>query len=73
MEILSSHSGEPICVNDVSRLLGISHSSASQHLKILKTMNCIRENKRGCHVYYDLNIKKMHEYKDLIDETFLYV
>lgn len=71
--ILSSHSREPICVNDISRLLGISQSSASQHLRILKTMNCVREKKRGCHVFYALNVKKMHEYKELIDETFLYV
>jgi len=71
IKILSSQMEDAICVNDVSRMLGISQPSASQHLKILKIMDLIKESKEGSHVYYTLNLSKMYEYKKLIDDTFI--
>jgi len=42
-------------VNSLQRLLGISHSSVSQHLAILRTHHLVRERRQGRHVYYALS------------------
>jgi len=71
LKILSSHMAESLCVGDVSGLLNISQPLASQHLKVLKTAGLIEENKKGSRVYYTVNMERMHEAKDLIDDTFI--
>ena len=43
-----------LCVNDLSDMLKISHSSVSQHLAILRSQGLIKEQKAGRFVFYRL-------------------
>jgi DNA-binding transcriptional ArsR family regulator len=43
-----------LCVNDLSEMLKISHSSVSQHLAILRSQSLIKEQKAGRFVFYRL-------------------
>lgn len=41
-------------VNGLQRALGISHSSVSQHLAVLRAHRVVTERREGRHVYYRL-------------------
>lgn len=41
-------------VNSLQQILGISHSSVSQNLAILRAHHLVRERRQGRHVYYSL-------------------
>lgn len=41
-------------VNDISKNLSISQSRVSQHLKILKFHQIVKEKREGKHVYYSI-------------------
>lgn len=41
-------------VNEISKTIGISQSRASQHLKILKFHQLVKERREGKHVYYSI-------------------
>lgn len=41
-------------VNGLQALLGISHSSVSQHLSILRAQKAVKKRKEGNHVFYSL-------------------
>ena len=47
------HHGE-MDVNSLQQILGISHSSVSQNLAILRAHHLVRERRQGRHVYYSL-------------------
>lgn len=44
-----------LCVSDISNLMGISMSLASQHLKILEITKLLTREKEGRTVYFKLN------------------
>ncbi|WP_093793979.1 ArsR/SmtB family transcription factor [Sporomusa acidovorans] len=46
---------EVFCVSDVAQQLGISQPAASQHIKILKNVGILEENRRGFRVFYTIN------------------
>jgi len=52
--LVELHQGE-MDVNALQRLLGISHSSVSQHLAILRAHHLVKERRQGRHVYYSLS------------------
>jgi DNA-binding transcriptional ArsR family regulator len=52
--LVELHQGE-MDVNALQRLLGISHSSFSQHLAILRAHHLVKERRQGRHVYYSLS------------------
>ena len=53
--ILLHLSREERCVSDLARLVGISESAVSQHLRLLRTLRLVRPRKEGRHVFYALD------------------
>ncbi len=49
------------CVCDLAAVLGISASSVSQHLRILRTLRWVRNRKQGRLVYYSLDDQHIQE------------
>jgi DNA-binding transcriptional ArsR family regulator len=47
-------SGE-LDVNSLQQALGISHSSVSQHLAVLRSHRLVQERREGRHVFYSLS------------------
>lgn len=59
--LIELHAGERD-VNGLQELLGISHSSVSQNLAILRAHHLVRERRQGRHVYYSLTNPEMAEW-----------
>ena len=64
--------GEEICVNDIARLFKISRPAISHHLKVLRTAELLKSEKRGKEIYYSVNrsyclevMSTMHEFISL--------
>ena len=49
-------------VNTLQKLLGISHSSVSQNLAILRAHHLVKERRQGRHVYYSLTNAEFAEW-----------
>jgi DNA-binding transcriptional ArsR family regulator len=60
----------PLCVNALSRRLGISAAAVSQHLRILRSAQLVIPDKRGYFVHYHLNRKTMEEWGENADDFF---
>ena len=45
---------EEICVTDISRNLGITESSISHHLQVLKMNHLVQRKKKGKFVFYQV-------------------
>ncbi len=52
--LVELHDGE-LDVNSLQQILGISHSSVSQNLAILRAHHLVQERRQGRHVYYSLS------------------
>ncbi len=59
--LVELHAGE-MDVNGLQRFLGISHSSVSQNLAILRAHHLVRERRQGRHVYYSLSNPELAEW-----------
>lgn len=59
--LVELHAGEKD-VNGMQALLGISHSSVSQSLSILRAHHLVRERRQGRHVYYSLSNPELAEW-----------
>ena len=44
-----------LCVCDIAAVVGISESAVSQHLRILRNLNLVKQRKSGRMMYYSLN------------------
>lgn len=55
LKIVTYLTKETLCVCELVTLLAISQPSVSQHLKRLKEMDIITEERRGKWIYYSLN------------------
>jgi DNA-binding transcriptional ArsR family regulator len=56
---------DPKFVGQLADALGISHSTASRHLKILKSQEIVRSERSGHHVKYFLNTPELIEALDI--------
>ena len=54
MSILFAIDGEPMCVCDISELLGMTKSAVSHQLKILRQSSLVTYRKSGKNVFYTL-------------------
>ena len=54
ISILFAIDGEPMCVCDISSLLGITKSAVSHQLKILRQTDLVKYRRSGKNVYYTL-------------------
>lgn len=70
IKMLASNADEDLCVSDVAEQLGISQPAVSQHIKILKNVGILEENRRGFRVFYTVNLAVLAEYQRDIDELF---
>ena len=54
INILFAIDGEPMCVCDIARLLGMTKSAVSHQLKILRQADLVTYKKSGKNVFYTL-------------------
>jgi ArsR family transcriptional regulator len=54
-----------LCVNALARLLGVSQSAVSQHLRVLKSISLVKGERRGYHIHYSVNRKMLERYRKL--------
>jgi ArsR family transcriptional regulator len=71
IKMLASNMQDTLCVSDVAIKLGISQPAASQHIKVLKSIGVLTENRKGFRVYYSINHSMLFEIKKEIDSFFL--
>jgi ArsR family transcriptional regulator len=70
IRMLASKMEDKLCVVDLAKKLGITQPSASQHIKILKSVSILEPNRIGFHVYYSVNAEVLNSYKEDIDKLF---
>ena len=70
IKILASNRSEPLCVSDVARIWEISQPAASQHIKVLKNIGILVENRKGFRVFYSIDNAKLIEYTRGMNELF---
>jgi DNA-binding transcriptional ArsR family regulator len=54
LKILLALGGQEMCVCDLAALLGVSESAASHQIRILRTMNLVKNRRDGQVLYYRL-------------------
>ncbi len=70
IRMLASNADEVFCVSDIAQKLGISQPAVSQHIRILKSIGLLDENRKGFRVFYTINLDVFQEYRDRMDEMF---
>ncbi len=66
---LLSESGGALCVNALARILGVTQSAVSQHLRVLRQAGLVRGERRGPFVHYSLDRDGLEQYKARLRET----
>jgi len=67
IRILKMLQVKPLCVCEITKILGLAASTVSQHLSILKHAGFIFDQKENKYVNYYLNERSQQQYlKDLI-------
>lgn len=52
MSLIASHPGGEACVCDISETIDVSGPTISHHLKVLRSADLLRSQRRGTWVYY---------------------
>lgn len=55
------------CVSELARVLRVSESAVSQHLRVLKEANMLIGEKRGYYMHYDIDREKLRALAREID------
>ena len=55
IEIIELLKKEPMSVNALAEVLGITQSAISQHLRVLKAAGLVSDERQGYWIYYSLN------------------
>ncbi len=55
IEIIELLKKEPMSVNAIAEALGVTQSAVSQHLRVLKSADLVRNERQGYWIYYSLN------------------
>jgi DNA-binding transcriptional ArsR family regulator len=58
-----------LCVNALTRRLGVTQSAVSQHLRVLRQAGLVQGQRRGSFVHYSLSQTGLEQYKALLLET----
>lgn len=56
-----------LCVNAITRDLGITQSAVSQHLRILRQLNLLRNERKGYWIHYSLNEAKLEQCRSILN------
>lgn len=70
VKMLASTDGETLCVSDIAERLKVTQPAASQHIRVLKSIGVLTENRRGFRVYYSIDADILREYKAAVDDLF---
>jgi len=70
VHILKHLSGQALCVSALAERLRVTHSSVSQHLRILREAGLVQGDKRGYWVHYSLNRKQIAAISARVGEWF---
>ncbi len=70
VKMLASNTDEVFCVSDIAEKLGITQPAASQHIKVLKGIGIIEENRKGFKVFYTINSEVLDNHIKDIEELF---
>ncbi len=62
--------GKPLCVNALTRRLGITQSAVSQHLRVLKQAGLVTGVRCGSFVHYSLNQDQLEAHNRRLAKTF---
>jgi len=65
LELLKDRS---LCVNALARTLNITSAAVSQHLRILRSANMLKAEKRGYFVHYSINGKAVEKLKSIMEK-----
>jgi len=60
--------GSALCVGRLAQDLGVSSSTVSQHLRVLKDLGLVRGERRGYRIHYFLDEARLAAYQDLARE-----
>lgn len=55
IEIIELLKKEPMSVNAIADVLGVTQSAVSQHLRVLKSAGLVRDERKGYWIYYSLD------------------
>jgi len=70
IRMLASNADEVYCVSDIAKKIGISQPAVSQHIRILKSVGLLKENRKGYRVFYTINLDVFRDFKNRIDEMY---
>jgi len=54
-----------LCVNAITNKLHVTQSAVSQHLRILRQAGLVRNERKGYHIHYALDLAAFNELNDL--------
>lgn len=57
---------QPLCVNAITRRLGISQPAVSQHLGVLRNAGLVCGERRGGMVHYRINYEALDEFRKAV-------
>jgi len=61
-------SDQQLCVGGLAKVLQISESAVSQHLKVLRNADLIKGEKVGYFVHYQVQTEILHELTNIIEQ-----
>ena len=59
IRIIAELGNQELCVSELKDTLGVSSSSVSRHLSVLKSTGTVSERRDGHHVYYSLTDQEL--------------
>ena len=70
IRMLASKMEDNLCVADLAKKLGVTQPAASQHIKVLKSIDILKPNRKGFRIYYSIDTDTLNTYKKDIDKLF---
>lgn len=67
--LAASRCGNAKCVSRLAQELGVTVSSVSQHLRILKDLGLVQSDRRGYQIHYWLDAEALAEYQELAGQA----
>jgi ArsR family transcriptional regulator len=59
---------DALCVNAMVSLLGVSQPAISQHLRALKSVGMVKDERRGYYVHYSVDSENLLRFKSLVSD-----
>lgn len=59
----------PLCVNEISEVVGITPSAVSQHLKVLKYAGMVQHKRQGYWIHYEIDPTTLDQCNRMLSEV----